>query len=92
MEIIYKYHATVRMTQENISKKEVSHVLDAGKAIENYSDDKPFPSKLILGWVNEKPIHVVIAEDKAKEILYVITVYRPTLNKWKSGYEIRIGR
>lgn len=62
MEIIYKYHATVRMTQENINKKEVSYLLNAGKAIEIYSDDKPFPSKLILGWVNKKPIHVVIAK------------------------------
>ena len=50
-----------------------------GEVIEDYPDDYPFPSCLILG----HGIHVVcgIGEGKA----WIVTAYRPTLDKWEKN-------
>ena len=57
-----------------------------GEIIEDYFDDKPCPSALLLGFIDGKPCHVVVAqcEDHAR----IITVYLPEKNKWVD-YRIR---
>jgi hypothetical protein len=52
-------------------------VLLAGEVIEEYPSDYPYPSVLLLGKPDEAPLHVVVAFDTEKEILYVITAYYP---------------
>ena len=42
-------------------KSDVRHVLQTGEVIEEYPDDTPFPSYLILGFVGDRPFHVVVA-------------------------------
>lgn len=91
MKIIYSDHAIDRIFEGDISKTGVTHVLNKGEVIENYPKDKPFPSKLILGWYNNKPIHIVVGEDSKKEVLYIITAYVPDLKKWEQGFKARKG-
>ena len=55
----------------------------------DYPDDKPLPSKLILGFSNGRPIHVVLAYDAANETGYVITAYVPDENIWNNNYKSR---
>lgn len=55
----------------------------------DYPDDKPLPSKLILGFSNGRPIHVVLAYDAANETGYVITAYVPDENLWNNNYKSR---
>ena len=53
-------------------------------------DDYPLPSILILGYTIEgKPIHVVIGIDDA--LLWLITVYFPSLDIWELDYKTRKG-
>jgi signal recognition particle subunit SEC65 len=54
-----------------------------------YPDYKPYPSALLLGWVEKEPFHVVIALDYESNYCFVITAYRPDLEHFKSDYKTR---
>ena len=86
--IIWKEHATIRLVERGISRKDVLECIISGDIIEEYVSDKPFPSCLILGFLsNNKPIHVVCSTDN--EYLYIITAYVPTLYKWNEDFKTR---
>jgi len=58
------------------------------KIIENYTDDYPYPSCLILGYnKDEKPIHVVCAVGNDK--LWMITTYYPDERIWEDDFKNR---
>ena len=83
--IIYRIHAIQRMFERRISGENVRQVLQAGEVIEDYSDEMPFPSSLMLGRCGNRPLHVVMAENTKEGELVVITVYEPDPAQWKSG-------
>ena len=74
--LIFRVHAIQRMALRNISEAEVRAVLTTGEAIEEYPDDTPFPSRLVLGWVGSRPLNVVAADNPEEEDTIVITVSR----------------
>jgi hypothetical protein len=47
--LVFPVHAIQRMALRNISAAEVRAVLTSGEAIEEYPDDTPYPSRLVLG-------------------------------------------
>lgn len=83
--IIYRIHAIQRMFERRVSEENVRQVLQSGEMIEDYSDEMPFPSRLMLGRRGERPLHVVMAENTKEDELVVITVYEPDPSQWKSG-------
>jgi hypothetical protein len=82
-------HAIRQMFIRRISDTDVRNVIQGGEIIMDYPDDKPLPSKLILGFSNGRPIHVVLAYDAANETGYVITAYVPDENLWNNNYKSR---
>ena len=90
MKIKYRLHAVERMFERNISVDEVKMILNEGKIINEYPDDKPFPSKLILGFINNRPLHLVTAENKNDEEIIIITVYEPDKDQWDEKFERKI--
>ena len=63
-------------------------VINNGEIIEQYPDDYPFPSCLILGiTINGEYVHVVVSMDEGK--IYLITAYKPSLDKWESNLKTR---
>jgi hypothetical protein len=79
-QFIISNHARMRMFQRNITTDMTMEIINGGEVIEEYPDDFPCPSVLILGYCNEKPFHVVVGqcEDHAR----VITVYIPDEEYW----------
>jgi len=75
-------HARIEMIEDNISVDEVLFVINTGEIIEEYPDDKPFPSCLIYGGVKDKHVHVVCAMPGHVDALIIITVYKPHPQKW----------
>ena len=71
-------------------RDEVRQVVDAGETIESYPDDKPFPSRLMLGWKGSRPIHIVVADNLAAKETIIITVYQPDLLEWEPGFKKRL--
>ena len=63
-------------------------VINNGEIIEQYPDDYPFPSCLILViTINDEYVHVVVSMDDGK--IYLITAYKPSLDKWESDLKTR---
>ena len=76
----------VRMFQRNISTDDIKEIIEKGEIIEEYVDDVPCPSALMLGFRWSFPYHVVVAE--CKDHVRIITVYKPEKDKW-IDYRIR---
>lgn len=87
--LVFRVHALQRMFERQISVGDVRWVLESGETIAEYSDDRPLASRLVLGWVLGKPIHVVAADEEESEITVVITAYRPDADRWYSGFRWR---
>jgi len=82
-------HALQRLIKRNIRQEDVKYSLQNGDVIEQYLDDYPYPSCLILGILhNNTPLHVVcgIGNDE----LWIITTYYPNTMKWKEDFKTRI--
>lgn len=87
--ITFRFHALRKMFERKITEREVLDVLENGKNIEEYPTDRPYPSRLILGFVESRPIHVVAADILDSQEIIIVTVYRPDLNSWESEFEKR---
>lgn len=88
--ILYTAHLLERMDERNISVLDIIDCMNKGKIIEQYPDDKPYPSCLIFSYVvNNRPIHVVAALDIENLSLRVITTYQPDELKWINYIERR---
>lgn len=69
------------------SLNDVCESINSGEIIEQYPDDYPFPSCLIMGKSGNKVMHVVASIDGG--ILYVITAYVPSKEKWEEDWKTR---
>ncbi len=74
------------MFQNRISEKDVRHVLEEGEIIKIYPDDTPYPSRLVLGWLASRPVHVVAADGAETGDTFVITVYKPDPELWEPDF------
>ncbi len=77
------------MFERDILEEDVEEAILNGEIIEEYLDDKPYPSFLALG-LSSKPLHVVFAKNLKENQIIVITAYYPDKNKWSSDYKKRI--
>ena len=87
--LIYRQHAVKRMHERCITEEEVEHAIASGTIIENYSNDTPYPSALLLGHAGTKAIHVVYADDVEDGSRIIITVYEPDLGIWHDDLKTR---
>ena len=86
--LYFSGHATVQMFKRNILVEEVETVLTTGNIIKDYADDKPYPSFLILGFIKNRPMHIVASTDK-DENCYIITAYEPDTNLWSKDFRTK---
>jgi len=86
MKLIYRKHAIIRMFERGISDLDIRSVLSNGEVIMYYHDDQPYPSQLLLGWVQDKPIHVLTAKTEEDETL-IITAYQPAPTIWENDFK-----
>ena len=87
--LIFRVHAIQRMFERRINDEDIRLILKNGEIIAEYLEDKPFPSRLILGYVHDRPLHVLTAKSLEKNETIVITVYQPDPEKWGSDFKRR---
>jgi len=87
--IIFRVHALQRMFERGITVEDVRRVVKTGEVLHDYPDDTPYPSRLLLGWVAERPLHVVVAHNREANEEIVITAYEPAPAQWESGFKRR---
>ena len=72
-----------------LTRSDVRDVLRTGQVIENYSDDTPYPSALVLGFARGRPMHVVVALDMSTPEVHIITVYEPSPDEFEPDWRTR---
>ena len=77
------------MFERRLSGDDVRSVLRDGEVIANYSDDVPYPSFVMLGFVNRRAVHVVAAQEETTRTCYIITAYHPDPDLWDSDFKRR---
>ena len=81
-------HAAERFRQRGIKVKDIRNAVKTGEIIEQYSDDYPYPSCLLMGVsVKAQPLHVVMSDEGNAS--RIITAYFPDADKWESDLKTR---
>jgi len=81
-------HIAVRLQERDINPSDVRNCIETGEIIEQYTDDYPYPSCLVLGaTVENKSLHVVIGVGSG--YLWLISSYFPDISKWESDLKTR---
>ncbi len=88
-QVKFSGHAIQRMFERKISKSDVISIIASGETIAEYPDDNPYPSLLLFGFINERPVHIVVAVDQATGTCYVVTSYIPVPEQWADDYKTR---
>lgn len=80
-------HARIRLLERGIVLADIIKCVENGEIIEQYENDKPLPSCLVLGLsAREKAIHIVVSHD---EFIYLITAYFPVEEYWEDDFRTR---
>lgn len=90
---VFTEHARREMESEPygvIRVEDVVQCLRTGEIIEEYPDDRPYPSCLILGRTTAgRPLHVVCAPVLSEQRLIIITTYQPDPDRWDPEFRRR---
>ena len=89
MKLVFRQHAIRRMFERCISVEDMNATLANGKTIENYPEDTPYPSRLLLGHAGARPLHMVAAENASDGEQIIITVYEPDPAQWEPTFTLR---
>jgi len=87
--LVFRVHAVQRMFQRMVSEEDIKHILAAGETIEEYPEDSPFPGRLVLGWCDGRPLHVVVADNMESDEVIIVTVYGPDAEAWEADFRRR---
>ncbi len=79
-------HVLKRLMQRGIFQSEIIQAIMDGEIIEQYPDDYPYPSCLILGTTG-RIIHVACG--RGENELWIITAYRPDSSEWEDDFKTR---
>ena len=76
-------HADEEAQSDHLFLKDIFNSVMKGEIIEDYPNDRPYPSCLIFGTARPKePIHSVWAYNSDSKFAVLITVYRPDPERW----------
>ena len=87
--VVFSLHAIKRMFERRGNEQDVYAVARTGEVIEVYPDDTPYPSRLLLGWVGGRPLHLVLADNVREDKAIVVTIYEPDDMLWPPGFRRR---
>ncbi len=87
---VFSSHAVNAMISRNIAADDVIAVIEFGEVIADYPGDKPYPSKLLLNFIDGTPIHVVVAQNISSDECIVITCYLPDATLWDKDFKTKI--
>ena len=83
-------HILKKLLIRGITTTEVQEAISSSRIIEEYLDDYPYPSCLVLGLTfNNRLLHVVCAINDSDTELWLITAYVPDRDKWNEDFSKR---
>ncbi len=91
-EVQISVHALKRFDDRGFVASEIQTAIRTGKIIEEYPDDTPWPSCLVLGIIGERYVHIVVARDEETKVCRVVTAYEPNDAAWEPDRMTRKAR
>lgn len=86
--VIISQHMLKRFSERHVKYRDIISVINSGEIIEQYPNDYPYPSCLILGLdISGKYMHIVCGTDG--EYIWIITAYYPSEDKWEKDLKTR---
>ena len=85
--MIITQHSRKRFAERGIMLSSVCEAIRTGVIIEDYPDDFPFPSCLIMGKSIDGCLHVCASINEG--FIYIITAYIPDSSKWETDLKTR---
>jgi hypothetical protein len=89
LKLVFRLHALARMAQRGFHPDEIRVSIHTAIPVEQYPQDQPYPSCLLLLWMGQRPVHIVAANNDDDGETIIITVYEPDSLKWDDGYTRR---
>ena len=87
--LTWQQHALQRLLERGISRDSVVQAILEGDVIEDYPNDFPLPSALLLHTDEQRPIHAVVAWDEDDRRAYIVTVYIPDARRFEDDLRTR---
>jgi len=85
--VVLTQHFIDNIGKRGITLADVGSAISGGEIIEQYPDDFPHPSALLLGNPDKNPLHVVVGIGGL--FLWLITSYHPDPEKWEADNKTR---
>lgn len=85
--MVITQHSRKRFSERGIHLADVCAAIDTGIIIEDYPNDFPFPSCLILGKADRISLHICASISDG--FIYIITAYIPNPAKWEGDFKRR---
>ena len=86
--IVVSQHGRKRLSERGIALSDVMMAMESGEIVEQYPQDFPFPSCLILGKARDaQMLHVVASVNEDR--IYLITAYFPDAESWEEDWKTR---
>ncbi len=83
---LWSMHADEERRNDDLEIAEVEAAIMNGEILESYPKDPRGTSCLIYGEANGTPVHIVCGKNKLEQLV-IVTVYKPSLPKWKNPTE-----
>ncbi|MGN0363362.1 MAG: DUF4258 domain-containing protein [Bilifractor sp.] len=80
-------HSRKRFAERGIKIADIVNAISLGEIIEQYPEDFPVPSCLILGTSGSRKLHIVASIKD--NMIWLITAYIPDADQWDESFRIR---
>ncbi len=89
--ILWSFHAVSKLRMEGLRKSDVENCLRQCVLIEDYGETpgRPLPDCLVLEFADVGPVHAVVATDTESDRIIIITIYRPSQERWSNDWKRR---
>jgi len=85
----FSRHALEQMFARKINPGDIRKCLEQSEIIDDYPEDTPYPSRLLLGFIKDRPIHLVLAINELEKICILVTTYEPDKKLWGPDFKKR---
>ncbi|MBF0397451.1 MAG: DUF4258 domain-containing protein [Desulfobacterales bacterium] len=87
--LLWTYHVNMRLKNRRISRDAIIESFPYYEIIEEYPNDKYFPSYLVYSKYKNIIFHVLFAIDVQGDNARIITAYLPNPDEWENNFKKR---
>jgi hypothetical protein len=87
--ILWTYHVNMRLGQRFIARDAIIGASASYEIVEEYPEDKYFPSYLLLGRQEAVGFHILFGVDVSGHNVRVVTAYYPDPEEWEADLKTR---